>query len=538
VRVLRPLLALAAVLGAGALLVFVVLAGGEEAPRYRLVFDNAFGLTEGVDLKAAGVRIGSVDGLDVQRATGRAVVDVVVERPEFGSFRRDVFCRVEPQSLIGEYFVNCETGTSRRRLPDGATIPVEQTGTTVPPDLVQNILRRPYRERLQILLSEFGAGFAARGEDLRLSIRRAIPALRETDRVLRILADERRQIRSMIDNGDTVLGRLSDNRGDVARFVSEARDTARASANRRVALARTIDRLPPFLRELRPTLRDLGTVARRQTPALRDLRASADELETLFRRLGPFSEAARPAIRSLGEASVTGRRTAVDARSTVERVRVLGRVVRDPVTNLRFVLEHLDDPANAVETSPIYGGRRLTGLEALLQYPFVQSQAINIRDERGYLLKLNALINECTAYTDGRTLRENRDGRSDRCAYPLGPGGPVSTFRPGSGEGNAARRPRSSGGRDDGSPAGREAAPAPATVPAPSAPAPDAGGEPRPREGGGGGDRPRLPRLPRLPELAPAPTLPQAPPAPSVPAPPADAPDGALESLGDFLFGP
>ena len=420
-KALAIVLALAAV---AAVVVFVVLPDGEQPPRYRVVFDNAFGLTPDTQLRAAGVQVGTVEKLDIDRRTARAVVTVSVQRQEFGRLREDAFCRVQPQSLIGEYFMNCEPGEGEP-LRDGATIPVEQTGTTIPPDLVQNVMRRPWRERLGIILAEFGAGFAARGDDLDATIKRAVPALRDTDRVLRILAQERRELRSLIRNSDTVLLDLAENRNDVSRFVAEARDTAQASANRRTELAQTIDRFPAFLRGLRPTLRDLGTVARRQTPALRDLRASADDAEELFQRLGPFSDAARPAVRSLGRASVTGRRAVREARSTVSTLRVLGRAARDPMKNLRFVLEHLDNRDFAVERSPIYGpnGRRLTGLEALLQFPFVQSQAINIFDRRGYTLKLNALINECTAYTDAEHARENPE-RTEECSAALGPSAP------------------------------------------------------------------------------------------------------------------
>ena len=406
-----------------AVLVLLVRPDGDEPPEYTAVFDNAFGLSEGVDLRANGVRIGRVTDLEVQRGSARALVSFAVERDDFGTLRRDAFCRIEPQSLIGEYFLNCEPGASAQRLPEGATIPVEQTGTVVPPDLVQNVMRRPYRERLRILLSEFGAGFATRGKDLHLSIRRAIPALRETDRVLRLLGAERRGLRSLIEDSDTVLAALAGNRGDVARFVAEARDTARASANRRVELAQTVDRLPGFLRELRPTLTDLGTVARRQTPALRDLRASAGSLTTLLDRLGPFSRAARPAVRSLGEASVVGRQAAREAQSTVERVRRLGVLSPEPITNLRFVLEHLDDRDFAVERSPVYGGRRLTGFEAFLQYPFAQSQAINLFDDRGYYLKTSTIINECIAHTDDEAAEENPE-RTEECNTYLGPSQP------------------------------------------------------------------------------------------------------------------
>ena len=74
--------------------------------------------------------------------------------------------------------------------------------------------------------------------------------------------------------------------------------------------------------------------------------------------------------------------------------------------NLRFVLEDLDDRGRAVEPNRLSpGGEGFTGLEALLQYPFTQSQAINIFDSKGYILKLNILVNECTQYTNAETAR-------------------------------------------------------------------------------------------------------------------------------------
>ena len=399
-------------------------ASNADAPRYRIVLDNAFGLTEGADLRAAGVRVGSVSKLDVDSRTARAIATVEIEDQSFGTFHSDVFCRIQPQSLIGEYFIDCDPGNAPQRLAEGKTIPVEQTAGTVPPDLVQGIMRRPYRERLGILVAELGAGFAARGEDVNAAIARGIPALEQTDRVLKILYSERQTLRSLTRDADTVLGRLSARRGDVARFVKEAGETAAASADRRDDLATTFRRLPAFLRELRPTLRDLGLVARRQTPALRDLRVSAPSLETLFRRLGPFSNAALPAITSLGDASVIGRRAARTARPTVKRLRDLAESAPEPITNLRFVLEHLDDRSFAVEPNPISpGGKGFTGLEAALQYPFTQSQAVNIFDARGYILKLNALINECTQYTNADGALRNPE-RTKRCSAALGNGAP------------------------------------------------------------------------------------------------------------------
>ncbi len=55
--------------------------------------------------------------------------------------------------------MDCDPGTSRRKLPYGGTVPISRTSGTIAPDVVQNILRKPYREKFSILLSELGAGF-------------------------------------------------------------------------------------------------------------------------------------------------------------------------------------------------------------------------------------------------------------------------------------------------------------------------------------------------------------------------------------------
>ena len=59
---------------------------------------------------------------------------------------------------------------------------------TVDIDLIGNTMREPERERLSLILNELGTGLAGRGRDLNEVIRRANPALRETDKVLEILA--------------------------------------------------------------------------------------------------------------------------------------------------------------------------------------------------------------------------------------------------------------------------------------------------------------------------------------------------------------
>src|SRR5215210_3048815 len=184
----RLLLIGLAIAAAAAIAVSSAGAGDGSGNRFTVVLDNAFGLVNDADVKIAGVRAGKITDMRVDRRTHRALVDFEVTKGGFGSLRKDVFCESRPQSLIGEYFIDCQPGTDDEKLPAGATIPVEQTASTIPIDLINNILRRPHRERLGIILDELGVGVAGRAGDINEAVRRASPALRETDRVLAKLA--------------------------------------------------------------------------------------------------------------------------------------------------------------------------------------------------------------------------------------------------------------------------------------------------------------------------------------------------------------
>jgi virulence factor Mce-like protein len=550
------LLAVLALLGACAATVLLA-TGGDDPPSYTVELDNAFGIVEGADVKVAGVRAGRVTGMRVDRRSKRALVDFEIDQAGFGSLREDAFCESRPQSLIGEYFVDCRPGTGKRLAP-GATIPVERTASTIPLDLINNIMRRPYRERLGIILSELGAGVGARAPDIQETLRRAVPALRETDRVLAILAEQNHVLGDLVTDADTVVGDLARNRRDVGRWVTETRQTASATAERRAELAGSLRRLPGFLRELRPTLAKLGRATDAQAPALEDLNASAGELERLFENLVPFSEATRTGMRSLAELSRDGRPALQAAKPTIAELNRFSTSTPELANNLAIVLDDLDDRNRAVERDPRSpGGRGYTGFEALLQYVFDQAMAINAFDSNGYMLKVNLFLSKCSDYQNLQSLKEElkKDPAFYRdCAAILGPSQPGITQPDPSYTGAQERAAPSqrvpAANREERRP---EPTPAPTPTPTPAPAAPPAGGgeqqpgrgaEPRTREAARrtreavkelekrleetlGIELPDLPSAPALPELpAPVQNLPQL-----------QTPEQA-QPLLDFLLGP
>src|SRR3954470_4035707 len=400
-------------------------------PQYTVELDNAFGLVGGADLKVAGVRAGKIKKLRVDQKTHRALVDFEINKPGFGSLRKDVFCVTRPQSLIGEYYIDCTPGKSPQALKSGSTIPVSHTASTIPFDLVANVLRRPYRERLSIILSELGVGVAGRASEIQDVVHRASPALRETDAVLEKLARQNKTLKQLVTDADQVIGDLAGNEKDVGRFVVEAKNTAQASAERRADIAAGLHRLPTFLRELKPTMADLGAAADASTPYLRDLNASAGQLQRFLENLGPFAEASRVNIRSLAKTSDVGRPAVRSARPTVAELTRTTAKAPELANNLRIVLKDLDDRSRAVEKDPRSPrGLGYTGFEAFLSYVFDQMMAINIFDENGHILKVNLSATECSDFQNADSLRRKEKespGFIKRCGSYLGPNQPGVT---------------------------------------------------------------------------------------------------------------
>lgn len=396
---MRRALAVLALLGAGAVAVLGTGASGEDGGyRVRAIFQNAFSLVAGEDVKIAGVKVGKIESLDVTPEQQAAVV-LAITKPGFQDFRADAECTIRPQSLIGEKFVECTPTQPRpagaplppelETIPAGRPgagqrlLPVQQTSRPVDIDLINNIMRLPYRQRLGIIINELGTGLAGRGGDLRQVIRNADPALKATDRVLRLLARQNRVLADLARDSDAALAPLARDRRHVAGFIEQANVVARATAERRGPFEQQFAKLPRFLRELRPTMQRLGGFADQATPVLADLGRQAPAVSRLVRALGPFSASSTVALRSLGEASVPGRRALVAARPIARDLRGFGQVARPLAANLSALLTSFRDTG---------------GIERLMDYIFYQVAAINGYDGFGHYLRAELLLNLCSAY--------------------------------------------------------------------------------------------------------------------------------------------
>ena len=400
----RRVVALAVVVGVLIGAFFAIAAGDESEDGYlvRAIFDNGAFVIPGEDVKIAGVKVGAIHDVDLTDQHKAAIV-LKIDDPAFQSFRKDAHCQIRLQSLIGEQFIECKPTRPHK---DGEPLPpelpvieegedgegqhllaLENNTTPVGIDLIQNIQRLPQREGWRLLINEFGAGLAGNGDRLRAAVRRANPALRETDRVIKVLADQDKLLGRLVDESDRVLASWVEKRKETAEFIDQAGAIATASAERGDDIERNFERLPAFLRELRPTMAAFSGLADQMTPALNSLGSASGPINESLARFGPFSKAATPALESLGDFADRGRQLFPEIRPLVGQLNDLGEPLRPSADNLAGLFNSFDDTG---------------GIEELMKLIYYYTGTVNGVDAKGHYVRIGATTTGCSNRAPGQ----------------------------------------------------------------------------------------------------------------------------------------
>ncbi len=421
-RIALIAVAIAALVG----LVIVSSAGGSGSGgsyEVRAYFDNGGFVVDGEDVRVAGANAGSVSSVDVSMPgeidscrgpktsvsqcnggrgaaiAGKAVVVLEITDSGFKDFRSDATCLVRPQSLIGEKFVDCKPTEPRapeskpppelKRIPDGQPgagqylLPVENSGKAVDLDLINNIQREPYAERFRLILNDLGAGLAARGEDLNQIVLRADPALRETNKVLAILASQNKQLAKLAQDSDTSLAPLARERAHLTGFLRGAATVNAATAERGSDLQRNIALLPQTLREVRSTMGDLGRFSDAARPVFSELLGAAPAITRLTKATPAFAEASTISLKSLGDAGAASGDNIRRADPVVVQLRNTAKASESPSFNLAVLLSSL---------------KRSGGYKELMKFLLNSAETLNGFDKFGHYQRTNILVSSCIFY--------------------------------------------------------------------------------------------------------------------------------------------
>ena len=305
---------------------------------------------------------------------------------------------------------------ARRRARASTCCRSTNTDQSVDLDLINNIMRLPYRQRLSLILNELGTGLAGRGTELNAGdpprrpgaqaarpgpedpgvaeqgARRARAQLRHRAGAARPRAPPRLRLHQALE-----LGRAR-------RPPSAATPSRPTSRSSRASCTSS-----------RPTMRASAGCRRGDPGVHRPRRRRATDINRMIIALGPFSTAGIPAVKSLGDASVIG--------TPACQGRAAGR--QGPAA--------AGDDRQAASPRPrrrcCSSFKKAPGIQRLLDYIFYQVAAVNGFDKFGHYLRARLILNTCSRYyttpVDGCSSRSPRRPPSRRARAPRRPATPT-----------------------------------------------------------------------------------------------------------------
>jgi ABC-type transporter Mla subunit MlaD len=412
---IKRLMIAAALVVAVVVVVLLVSGGGSNSGGYliRAVFDNGAFMVTGEQVRVAGANVGTIESVDVSMpgqtvayrdgkpvsVPGKAIIVMDITDPGFQDFRADASCQIRPQSLIGEKFVDCRPTLPRapgspvppplKEIPSGQEgagqhlLPLGSNGTSVDPDLINDIQTLPYAQRFRLIFNELGAGLAGRGDDLEVLVKRANPVLRDVDRLFGVLAAQRDRLAQLTSDSDAILRPLARERSHFVGFFSNAGAAAQASSEKGPELEEALRKFPTFLREFRLTMNSLQGFSDAATPVFSDLGKAAPSLTDATQTLTPFSEATTVALKSLGETGAAAGPIFQEAEPIIHKTTKLAQTGVVPTTELAKLLISL---------------KKTRGWDGLVELIYNSTGSLNGFDQYGHFGRTLVTLSNCLDY--------------------------------------------------------------------------------------------------------------------------------------------
>ncbi|MGV0849290.1 virulence factor Mce family protein [Mycolicibacterium phlei] len=167
---------------------------------YSAIFSSASGLRAGQFVRASGVEVGKVEKVQLINGGTQVKVDFNVDRslPLF----EGTTASIRYLNLIGDRYMELKRGDSDRRLPGGATIPIERTQPALDLDALIGGFRPVFRaldpEKVNEIAQSIITVFQGQGGTIN-------NILDQTASLTEALADRDRAIGEVIQNLNTVL---------------------------------------------------------------------------------------------------------------------------------------------------------------------------------------------------------------------------------------------------------------------------------------------------------------------------------------------
>ncbi len=262
---------------------------------------------QGQTVNIAGVKVGDVGKVTLE--DGRAQVQMRI-RDEYKPVYKDATILLRPKTGLKDMYLALDPGTEEAgEIEEGGSVPVANTLPDVNADEILAELDGDTRAYLRVLLNAGGLAFddeatgadaryqQTAAQDLRETLKRFEPTARYGNKLTRLLARRRTNIRRVIHNFQEFSTALAGRDQQLAALVDSANANFEAFASEETALREALQLFPGALDQTETTLRKTGALAGELGPALEGLRPFARNLGPALEKTQPFFRETTPIIR-------------------------------------------------------------------------------------------------------------------------------------------------------------------------------------------------------------------------------------------------
>ena len=300
------------------LLLFLWLAFGGPVPlgpkgyRFQTSFGEATQLAKEADVRISGVSVGKVKTIETQE-DGRSQATIEIEN-RYAPIPKDTRATLRQKTLLGETYVELTPGNkSSGMLTEDGKLPASQVSPTVELDEIFRAFDAKTRAAFQTWVQQQALSLRGRGRDINNAIGNLAPFAVDTNTLLRILNQQRADVRGLVRDTGTVFNALTARDAQLAQLIRNSNNVFSVTADRNQQLqdlfrvlptfnreaTLTVNALTAFARESNPVVDDLQPAARELSPTLVQLSLLAPDLKALFRDLDPLVTASRRGLPAL-----------------------------------------------------------------------------------------------------------------------------------------------------------------------------------------------------------------------------------------------
>lgn len=255
----------------------------------KVELNETSGLQKANEVRIAGTRVGIISSLIPYQnpRTGRitAIAELKLEK-KIQPLPADTKAIVQSVSAIGLKYLELEKGTSQATLKPGATIPASQTREPVDIVSLFDMFDQKTRENIQINTVNFGDGLAGRGLGLNETIATLKPLVTNAIPVLANLASPQTDLREFFPALDHLASQVAPVAETQAAWFKDMSTFFTAWAGVAPSLEQTIADGPAAQRQAIYSLPHEAPFVENVTEFMRLLRPSARDLRTVAPQLG------------------------------------------------------------------------------------------------------------------------------------------------------------------------------------------------------------------------------------------------------------